>query len=134
METGHRIIMSLRLLLRDELLAHSFMKGQSAIPSLAASLAHATHLHITMATSDPISVDVLKELTSTFVCLLQIYNYADMYYNILTDIFQKISHSPRYHDDILSANTHVSLCALLLTSDLPTLHCTLCALTNLSKR
>ncbi len=79
METGHRILMTLRLLLRDELLQHSFMKGQSPIPSLAASLSRATHLHITMTTSDPISVDILKELTSTLcVCYynpITLYNY-----------------------------------------------------------
>ena len=61
---GHSVLMSLRLLLRDEALQHTFLGGQSPIPVLTNALKRATDLHITMATTETIAINVLKELTS----------------------------------------------------------------------
>ncbi len=66
-ETGHCLLKTLRLLLRDESLQRAFMKGQSPMAALADALSQATQHHITMETSNSLSVDVLTELTSKLI-------------------------------------------------------------------
>ncbi len=63
-ETGHGILKTLRLLLRDESLQRAFMKGQNPTLALADALSQATQHHITMTTTSLVSIDVLMELTS----------------------------------------------------------------------
>ena len=51
-----------------------------------------------------------------------------------SDIFQKLSNSPRYRGNLVEVGVHHDLVQLLHSSELTSLQCSLCALTNLCKR